>query len=694
MIPQDSSTANNREWVTKLGITFHRYRALARRRWWILLLMISLGVFYQAYVIFSHPVQYESQGSLVLGEKLNIPASSQFVQQDLDFEGTELTILQSPEVYSRAKQRVALEAPNLSGNVVITAEVAPRTSVFEVTGIGDKPEYTQKFVDAVLNEYMSFKRDQRSVRANESISRMNEQLESLRKERDQKQAELDAFVKKNNMAFWDDQSKTDAKYLSDLKTQEANAANELLRLQTLTNDQLLSTPMHTAVTNQTSASDNSAPGDAPVGNDLATLYLQKRQELAQAEGEYAQRSKIWKPEHPRLIAIKQHIEDIERQIQTIKSQNVDANNARIATLKASMTSLQQSIKQWEDKANEASGKDEEFKRLTASLASSKELYEKILLSIGSADLGNKVDEQMLQKFSSASDPVKVPVGVVNHLLTGIFMGLLLGFGILVVMDRADDRFTSTTEVAQQFSETILGQIPNVSDTRTGQGLPLLQKEDTRYMYAEAFRSLRSSLVFLPNQGELKMLLVTSAIPGEGKSTVCSNLSITMAQAGARVLVVDADLRRGDLSELFSVDGKIGLSSVLRGELPWREAIQKTDYETLSLLTCGPVTNQSGELLFQPIMAKLLKEFREEFDLVIFNTSPILATDDTPTLAPQFDGAVMVMRSEFTSARLVRNSLNALYQRQVNVLGIVLNCLDSKMPDYHYYRYPKYYVTTT
>jgi capsular exopolysaccharide synthesis family protein len=191
-----------------------------------------------------------------------------------------------------------------------------------------------------------------------------------------------------------------------------------------------------------------------------------------------------------------------------------------------------------------------------------------------------------------------------------------------------------------------------------------------------------------------MLLVTSAIPGEGKSTVCSNLSITMAQAGARVLVVDADLRRGDLSELFSVDGKIGLSSVLRGELPWREAIQKTDYETLSLLTCGPVTNQSGELLFQPIMAKLLKEFREEFDLVIFNTSPILATDDTPTLAPQFDGAVMVMRSEFTSARLVRNSLNALYQRQVNVLGIVLNCLDSKMPDYHYYRYPKYYVTTT
>ncbi|MGC3988817.1 MAG: polysaccharide biosynthesis tyrosine autokinase [Chthoniobacteraceae bacterium] len=333
------------------------------------------------------------------------------------------------------------------------------------------------------------------------------------------------------------------------------------------------------------------------------------------------------------------------------------------------------------------------KKLESSLETTKGLYEKVVLSMGSANIGKNVDQQMLQIFSHASEAAKIPNAVVNHLITGIVMGLLLGFGILVVMDRADDRFTSSTEVAQQFAETILGQIPNVSDSRTNDRLPLLQKEDTRYGYAEAFRSLRSSLVFLPNQGELKMLLVTSAIPGEGKSTVCSNLCITMAQAGAKVLVVDADLRRGDLAELFGVDGKVGLSSVLRGELPWREAIQKTNYETLSLLTCGPVTNQSGELLFQPIMSKLLREFREEFDLVIFNTSPILATDDTPTLAPQFDGAVMVMRAEFTSARLVRNSLNALYQRQVNVLGIVVNCLDTKMPDYHYYRYPKYYVAS-
>jgi len=693
MAHPDSSAVNNHEWVTKLGVVFHRYRALARKRWWIILLMVSLGVFYQAYVIFTTPVQYQSKGSLVLAEKLNLPDNPQYTSQDLDFDGTELTILQSPEVYNRAKQSLALSNPNLSGYVTITAEVEPRTSFFSVIGTGTSAEYTQKFVDAVMEEYMNLKRDQRNSRTTESIDRMNVQLEKLRKERTEKQNELQDFAKKNNMAAWSDQKQTSARFLTGLQTQKASLANELLRLQTLTSEQLLSTPTNTAVATQTGTDPTAGASVDTGGNDLAAQYIKTKQDIAQLEAEYSRRSKIWKPAHPRLIQIKQQIENLDQVVETIKQQNADASKARIATIQASLKSLDESIRQWTEKANEATAKDVEYQALQKAVDNSNELYEKILLSMGSADIGNKVDQQMLQIFAHASEAMKMPAGVVSHLITGIVLGLLLGFGILVILDRADDRFTSSTEVAAQFSETILGQIPNVSSSRTNDRLPLLHKEEDRYMYAEAFRSLRSSLVFLPNQGELKMLLVTSAIPGEGKSTVCSNLSVTMSLAGAKVLVVDADLRRGDLAELFEVDGKVGLSSVLRGELPWREAIQKTAYENLSLLTCGPVTNQSGELLFQPIMTRLLKEFREEFDLVIFNTSPILATDDTPTLAPQFDGAVMVMRAEFTSARLVRNSLNALYQRQANVLGVVINCLDAKTPDYHYYRYPKYYVAS-
>jgi succinoglycan biosynthesis transport protein ExoP len=196
---------------------------------------------------------------------------------------------------------------------------------------------------------------------------------------------------------------------------------------------------------------------------------------------------------------------------------------------------------------------------------------------------------------------------------------------------------------------------------------------------------------MPNQEDLKALLITSAIPNEGKSTIASNLAITMANGGARVLLVDADLRRGDIATLFDIDGKRGLTNILRSEVPWRDAVIESRFTNLSIVPRGPVTNQSGELLLRPFVETMLDEMRADYDLVIFNSAPILATDDTPTLSPHFDGVLMVIRAQFTSAKLTLNALNSLYQRQVNVLGLILNCVDTETPDYYYYRYPKYYA---
>ena len=300
-------------------------------------------------------------------------------------------------------------------------------------------------------------------------------------------------------------------------------------------------------------------------------------------------------------------------------------------------------------------------------------------------------QEILAIRQPASPAIIEDKGMLRHLLTGLIGGFLLGIGILFLLDRSDDRLNSSSEMIEQFNEAIVGQIPDVASSRTNDGLPLLQEEDQRFMFAEAFRSLRSSLIFMPNQTELKTLIVTSAIPNEGKSTITSNLAITMANAGARVLLVDADLRRGDIAALFDIDGRQGLSNILRGEVPWKNCIQGGRRETLHIIPRGPTTNQSGELLLLPIVPKLLEEWKAAYDLVIFNTAPILATDDTPTLAPNFDGTLMVIRASFTSARLTRNALNALYQRQVNVLGLILNCVDTEVPGYYYYQYPKYYT---
>lgn len=676
-----------------MGMKFFRYRNLVRRHWWILMLTIGLGLAYEGYVLFTKPLLFESLSQLVLREELIRDTTGAFQDTTGNFFGTAVEQLKSPIVLGRASARVALESPDLSGSIEITSSVAPRTNIFTVAGTGSNPLYTQRFVDTVVDEFLKWRYENRTGQASQVNTSLTEQENQVRDELEANKVKLQAFTEKNSMQFWTEQQNKAVAYLLGLKSKKTQLHDELQRLQNLTPDELL----HVAATPQAVSKPQGGNAAAsslsePTFNaGLYTEFIQASQQLFQRQADYSEWKAVWKPAHPKLKAIVADIEKLQRQINIIKDQNSNLVKARVTTIAAELKTLDVSIVEWDAKVLEASRKDAEYQTLQSDVARTQSQLEKLLADIRGISGGVKSSLDPFQVMQKATAPKPVSPGTVKHLLIGLIGGLVVGSIILLVLDRTDDRLASSTEVIEHFSESILGQIPNVSDTRSVSGLPLLQEEDDRYTYAEAFRSLRSSLIFMPNQSELKTILVTSAIPNEGKSTIASNLAVTMAAAGARVLLVDADLRRGDLAKLFDVDGHAGLTNILRGETHWESAVQQTKYATLSLIPCGPATNQSGELLLRPLLVSLLDEFKSAFDLVIFNTAPILAADDTPTLAPNFDGTLMVVRAQFTSARLTKTALNALYQRQVNVLGLILNAVDTETPDYYYYRYPKYYA---
>jgi succinoglycan biosynthesis transport protein ExoP len=668
------------DWAARLGVKAFRYKGLLKRFWWILLLTVSCGLAWQGWILFSTPARYSSQGTLMPYEPPNVTDNSAAKWESDEFYGTQLSIISDPAVAERARQQVAIEAPDLPPCLVnITATNEPRTSLFDVVGVGASAPYTQRYVQAVMQQTIKYANEKLSGVNSGAEQDLNAALNQQGQIKDKDQQALQDFAKEHNMIDWDEQGAAAARYLAQLKTRQADLQTELARLQTLSDKELLTQPEPS--TDQNGESEPSA---------YSQQYLALSQQLAAKKAEFAERSLVWKPAHPRLIALQQDIADINAELGTIEQENNQASQVRIAAIKTELGVLDKSVDEWTQKAESAGGMDAEYQQLKEGVKDATDYYTSLQAKINSLNTSSKTPGE-LSILNPASPSEAVNPQTARHLAIGLILGLALGIAILAVMDKADDRFSSPTEVMEHFSEPIMGQIPNVEESRTKEGLPLLSDEDERYTFAESFRSLRSSLLFMPNQKDIKSLLVTSSIPGEGKSTIASNLAITMAFAGTRVLLVDADLRRGDLASIFNVDGRFGLSSILRDDMPWKSVAKPTHLRSLTLIPRGPVTNQSSELLLAPRFEPLLSEWKNAFDLVLFNTSPILATDDTATIAPIFDGTLMVIRAQFTSARLVRNSLNAMYQRQVNVIGLILNSVNTEAPDYYYYRYPKYYA---
>jgi len=671
------------------GVKFYRFRTLVQRRWWILLLTVAAGLAFQAWRVYTKPDLYESMSELMV--RPEIKQGQKVIDESWEtLYGDTIKMLQSGEIRANAVRRLELEAPQLTGGADISASITPRTSIFTVVGKGSNPEYTRRFVDAIVASFMEKSRGFKGDALTETSTGISAQLDKIRQDLKQEKEKLDEFVRLNDMQFWTIQMEESVNFLSGLKTRQAELLTEKQRLESLTADQLLAAPSKAAQVGKSQPIGGDSQTDGLFSGDLVQFYLQTTRELQEQQARIEERSRVWKPLHPKMKALESAATQMRSKLDWIKKQAGEMMGSRRASIDSELKSLEVSLASWTEKVREAAHKDGNFKILEESVKRLQGQEDKLLESLRTIETGAGTGD-VLKVTQRATPPRLVEKGTVKNLLIGLFGGLLVGGLALFLIDRSDDRLNSSTEILEHFSESILGQIPNVSDSRVESGLPLIQPEDERYSYAEAFRSLRSSLIFMPNQAELKTLLITSAIPNEGKSTVASNLAVTMAAAGARVILIDADLRRGDIADIFDIQAERGLSTILRGEMNWKSAVLSTAYPTLWVIPRGPVTNQSAELLLRPTLESMLDEMKTEFDLVIVNTAPILATDDTPTMAPHFDGVLMVMRAQFTSARLTQNALEALYQRQVNVLGLILNCVDTDMPDYYYYRYPKYYA---
>ncbi|HWX19016.1 MAG TPA: polysaccharide biosynthesis tyrosine autokinase, partial [Candidatus Binatia bacterium] len=356
--------------------------------------------------------------------------------------------------------------------------------------------------------------------------------------------------------------------------------------------------------------------------------------------------------------------------------------------------LERDVKEWEAKTLDISRKSADYQRLKGSVQRVQGLYDRLLATMQTLDVNKEVSPESVTIMEPASPGFPDKPKHTKRLLTAGLIAVALSIGLLLFLDHLDDRINSFTELQDLFDENVLVQIPREkADGKRGQ-LKLVEKEDERHSFVEAYRNLRSSLLYMAEGGQRpKTLLITSSIPNEGKSLTAANLAITLANCGARVLLVDADLRKGVLHNRFGIQVEAGLCEVLAEGAGWEGLVKASGFPNLFLLPRGGTTQESSELFISSATAKFLQEAEAGYDFVLLDTAPIMAADDVTSLAPHINTVLFVLRAEHTSARVARAALELLYQRQVKVLGIVFNAVRPSSADYYYYyKYKDYYKT--
>ncbi len=615
----------------------------------------------------------------------------------LDYD-TQVQVLRSPELIEPVAEQLQKTYPELNYLTLLNNLRIARlgeTKILEVSYAGPDPTQIQIILDQLSKTYLKYSLEERQTNLRQGINFVENQLPDLQNEVDQIQDQLEAFRRQYNFITPDIQSSQLSQQVTSLTEQRLTLDRELAEVKQI------------FANLQQQSGTLSALNGAPI-------YEQLLGELRSVESEIAQELTRFTPSSLQIRVLEERRENLLPLLQqeaqrVVGTHQAMANNnfqtiaVQSDTLAAAEQQASQGLSQLPTLIRQYTDLQRELEISTQALTRFRTTRETLEIEAAQTEIPWQLIEVPVQPTSPISPNLQ------RSLLLGLVASVLAGLGIALLLEKLDNVYHSIDELKAGTKLPMLGTLPynrslqdsqthqkgaisnlfsNLSQIQLGSRKSAYYSDNSEASFLEALRVLHTNIRMLGSDHPIRSIIVSSALPGDGKSTVCANLAQVATAMGQRVLIVDVDLRKPQVHERLDMSNAVGLSNLIADDLPLKSAIQQlTPSGQLFVLTAGKIPPDPTKLLASQKMQQLMGTFERCFDLVIYDAPPTTGLADVSLIGQRTDGLVLITRMGETDKTVLTQTIETLKLAQIPTLGIVANGVKASGFDgYRYYSY--------
>jgi capsular exopolysaccharide synthesis family protein len=691
------------------GVPLSHYLWVFKRHRWRILAFVAASVLATAVVskritpIFESTatvdIDRQSPNAVVGQEAMRSPTAMDSDQ----FLATQIKLVQSDSVLRPVAQKFNLLAlenqnkeeaeryPNAAQAPVFLKRLKvnrpSNTYLLLISYRSPDPQLAADVANAIAQSYLEHTYNIR-YRASASLtSFMEKQLEELRAKMEHSSAALIQFERELNVISPEEKTNILSSRLLQLNTEYTNAQADRVRKEAAF------------------ASVRNGSLEAAQVSGQGEPLRRLTEKLNEAQERFSQIKAQYGAAHPEYRKAAAYLTEVQRQHEKTRNNIMQRVEIEYQESKDREAMLQKAVQETKAEFDRLNTRSFEYQALKREAEADKKLYEELVRKIKEAGINASFQNSSIRIADPARPAIKAVFPNVHlNIALALVFSTLLAFGTAIVSDALDNTIRDPEQVSRTLKTEVIGSLPVVKSWRGRLGavaqnsaattalVALSNATDHTDGYAEAIRTLRNSILLSDFDRRLRSLLVTSASPGEGKSTIAAHLAATHAQQHHRTLLIDGDLRRPSVHKRFGISTSTGLSNVLVGDMGWKDALIKPEgIPDLDVLPAGPPSRRAADLIGRGLM-ELLDEAGPEYDLVILDAPPLLGFAEPLQMATAVDGVVVVTRAGETNRKAVAAVLGTLSRLRANVMGIILNQVHQEMSDSYYYygHYGKYY----